>query len=175
MRHFFTLACLLLLGLISCNPLEVSVPKYPMKDLLHQKKWKVVSMQAERKSDGEMMDWYSRLPSCVKDNIFTTETPGTGIVGELHGEEGNALCQENDLTYQPHIAGWKLNEQHDIFSVSLFASGHQMLYGYAMEESYDGENWMVEELDKETLQVRVSKIKDGVPYFVSIKFEVLPR
>ncbi len=72
--------------------------------------------------------------------------------------------------YPPHIAGWKLNEQHDIFSVSLFASGHSMLYGYAMEGSYDQENWLVEILDKETLQVRVSKIRDEIAYDVTIKF-----
>jgi len=171
MKHFFTIISLCILSLVSCNPQEEAAPKYPMKDLLHKKNWKVASMQAERKSDGELLDWYAQLPSCIKDNTFTTEAPGTGIVGELHGEEGNALCQENDLAYQPHIAGWKLNEQHDIFSVSLFASGHRMLYGYAMEESYDEENWMIEELDEKTLQVQVSKIRDGVAYFISITFK----
>ncbi len=171
MKHFFTFITLIL---FSCNPQEEAVPKYPIKELLHQKNWKVISMQAERKSDGELLDWYAQLPSCIKDNTFTTEAPGTGTVGELHGEEGNALCQEIDLAYKPHIAGWKLNEQHNIFSVSLFASGHQMLYGYAMEESYDYENWMIEEFDEDTLRVRVSKIKNEVAYFVSITFKAFP-
>jgi len=171
MKFFFTFISLCMLCLFSCNPQEDVSPKYPIKELLHQKKWKVVSMQAERKSDGELLDWYAQLPSCIKDNIFITEAPGTGVVGELHGEEGNVLCQENDLAYQPHIAGWKLNEQHNIFSVSLFASGHQMLYGYALEESYGHENWMIEELDEKTLQVQVSKIRDGVAYFISITFK----
>lgn len=75
MNHFFTFACLLLLSLFSCIPQEEVAPNYPTKTLLHQKNWKVVSMQAERKSDGEVLDWYSQLPSCVKDNIFTTEAP----------------------------------------------------------------------------------------------------
>ncbi len=132
-----------MLCLISCNPQTEVVPKYPLKTLLHQKTWKLVSMQAERKSDGEVLDWYAQLPACNKDNTFTTEAPGTGIVGELHGEEGNLLCQENDLSYIPHIASWKLNEKHDIFAVSLFASSYRMLYDYEMEESYDDENWMV--------------------------------
>lgn len=174
MKHFFTFVWLCMLSLISCNSQEEVAPKYPIKILLHQKSWKVVSIQAEKKSDGEILDWYSQLPPCVKDNIFTTEAPGTGTVGELHGEEGNTLCQENDLVYQPHIAGWKLNEQHDIFSVSLFASGHQMLYGYTMEESYDHENWMIEVLDEETLQVQVSKSRNEIAYSVTIKFIALP-
>ena len=163
-----------MLTLISCHSQEEAAPKYPIKTLLHQKNWKVVSMQTVKESDGEMLDWYSQLPSCVKDNIFTTEAPGTGTVGELHGEEGEVLCQENDLVYQPHIAGWKLNEQHNIFSVSLFASGHIMLYGYAMEESYDHENWMIEVLDKKTLQIRVSKTRDEIAYSVTVKFKALP-
>ena len=33
-------------------------------------------------------DWYASLPDCVRDNVFVTEAPGTGAVGELHAEEG---------------------------------------------------------------------------------------
>jgi len=174
MKPYFTIVWICMLILISCNPQEEIAPKNSIKTLLHQKRWKVVSMQAERKSDGEILDWYSRLPSCVKDNIFIMEAPGTGIVGEIHGEEGNALCKENDLAYQPHIAGWKLNELYDIFSVSLFAPGHSMLYGYAMEESYGLENWMIEVLNKENLQIRVSKIRDEIVYSVALRFKALP-
>ena len=173
MKHFFTFIWLCMLALISCNPQLEVAPKYPMRELLHQKNWKVVSILAERKSDGETLDWHSQLPTCIKDNIFTTEAPGTGIVGELHGQEGNTFCQENDLSYIPHIAGWKLNEQHNIFSVSLFAAGHKMLYGYEMEESYEVENWMVEELDKGSLQVQVSKFRGEVAYEVTLKFKAL--
>lgn len=173
MKHTFIFLSLLILTLISCQSQQEIAPKYPIKTLLHQKNWRVVSIRAENKSNGETQDWYAQLPSCIKDNFFTTEAPGKGTVGEMHGEEGNTLCQENDLIYQPHIAGWKLNDQQDIFSVSLFASGHSMLYGYEMEESYNFENWLIEVLDEETLQVQVSKTRDETDYSVTIKFMAL--
>ncbi|MEK6479342.1 hypothetical protein WJR50_17490 [Catalinimonas sp. 4WD22] len=151
----------------------IAPPEYEMKILLHQKRWKVVSMQAERKSNGEILDWYAQLPACVKDNIFITETPGTGKVRQLNAEEGTKLCQENDLTYFPLIAGWKLNDQHTIFSVSLIAYGHRMLYGYEMEESYTDENWMIEELNEMFMQIEVSKIFKEQDYTFVVGFEVI--
>ncbi|MEK6482432.1 hypothetical protein WJR50_33160 [Catalinimonas sp. 4WD22] len=158
----------------SCQSPEMIIPpENEMKILLHQKRWKVVSMQAERKSDGKILDWYSQLPACVKDNIFITEAPGTGAVGQLNGEEGNTVCQENDLTYIPLIAGWKLNDQHTIFAVSLFASGHRMLYGYEMEESYADENWMVDELNNEFMQIKVDKIFDEKAYTFVFRLAVM--
>ncbi len=121
----------------------------------------------------ENLDWYAQFLSSIYDNTFTAKALGTGIVGELHGEEGNQLCQENDLSYIPHIASWKLNEQHDIFAVSLFASGHRMLYGYEMEKSYDDENWMVDELNEKFMQIRVDKIFEEQAYTFMIRFEVI--
>lgn len=172
MKNYFAFFCLGMLCLISCDPQVEVAPKYPIKELLHDKSWKVVSIQAERKSDGKTLDWYEQLPTCVKDNTFFTEAPGTGAVGELHAEEGELLCQENDLSYIPHIAGWKLNDDHSIFSVSLFDSGHRMLYGYETEKSYTFENWRVDDLNKEYLQVRVDKIFEEEAYIFTIRFKV---
>lgn len=158
----------------SCQSPEMIIPpENEMKILLHQKRWKVASMQAERNSDGEILDWYEQLPACVKDNIFITEAPGTGTVGQLNAEEGDKLCQQNDLSYIPLIAGWKLNDQHTIFSVSLFASGHRMLYGYEMEDSYADENWMIEELNEEFIQIRVDKVFEEENYTFALRFEVM--
>ncbi|WPP51882.1 hypothetical protein [Catalinimonas niigatensis] len=109
----------------------------------------------------------------MKDNIFFTEAPGTGAVGELHAEEGTTLCQENDLSYIPHIAGWKLNDNYSIFSVSLFDSGHKMLYGYELEESYTFENWMVDELNEKFMQNRVDKVFEEQAFIFTIRFEVV--
>lgn len=173
MKNYFAFFWLAVLCLVSCNPQVEVAPKYPIKELLHEKTWKVVSIQAERKSDGEVLDWYKQLPVCVKDNIFFTEAPGTGAVGELHAEEGELLCQQNDLTYIPHIAGWKLNESHDIFSVSLFDSGHKMLYGYELGKSYTFENWRVEELNEKHMQIRVDKTFEEQAYAFTIRFEVI--
>ncbi|WPP51848.1 hypothetical protein [Catalinimonas niigatensis] len=173
MKNYFAFFWLAMLCLVSCNPQVEVAPKYPLKALLHEKTWKVVSIQAERKSDGEVIDWYSQLPACVKDNIFFTEAPGTGAVGELHAEEGSTLCQENDLSYIPHIAGWKLNDDYSIFSVSLFYTGHHMLYGYELEESYTFENWMVDDLNEEFMQIKVDKVFEEQAYAFTIRFEVV--
>ncbi|MEK6481648.1 hypothetical protein WJR50_29155 [Catalinimonas sp. 4WD22] len=174
MKHYYAFYVLAFTTIASCqSPEMIAPPEYEMKTLLHQKRWKVVSMLAERKSDGEILDWYAQLPACVKDNIFITEAPGTGAVGQLNGEEGNTVCQQNDLTYIPLIAGWKLNDQRTIFAVSLFASGHRMLYGYAMEESYADENWILEELNEEFMQIRVDKVLEEENYTFALRFEVI--
>ncbi|WKN42734.1 hypothetical protein [Tunicatimonas pelagia] len=117
-------------------------------------------------------DWYVNLPDCVRDNVFITEAPGT--VGELHAEENSLVCQTNDLAYHHHIAGWKLNDTHDIFSVDLFDTSHQMLYGYELNASYHTENWRVDILNDQIWQVQVRKVRDSTEYQVALRFQRIP-
>ena len=182
MKHLaiLSLILLLLMGLNACHP-EEEIPREEsrMKTLLHQKRWQLTALMATVQSapgenDTQPQDWYALLPDCVKDNVFITEAAGTGRVGELGAEESNLRCTTSDLFYYPHIAGWKLYQEEELFSITLFDTGHRMLYGYELEESYHTENWQVEILDQQTWQVRVDKIRDSLAYTVVLRFQSLP-
>jgi hypothetical protein len=149
------------ISFFACTSSDLVLPEEPrMHVLLHQKSWQVAAIVAES-ADGTTTDWLAQNPACIRDNIFITEAPGTGMVGALHAEEGGLRCQDNDLVYQHHIASWKLNASQDIFSVTIFDRGHRMLYGFPAEESFITENWVVEELSEQRLKVRVEKNMDG--------------
>lgn len=156
----------------SCqNPNLPEIPDHKANSLLHEKTWKVVSITAIREKDNSSLNWFDNQPSCIQDNIYITEAPGTGKVGAIHAEEGSNLCNPNDLQYHHHIAGWKLNQSQDIFYVTIFDEGHQMLYGYPAGESYIDENWIIEKLTAEAMQVKVKKVFEGEPYSFTIQFE----
>ena len=168
-----------LLGLFfilnSCQPdEEITREESRTKVLLHQQRWQVIALTATPADSDSAEDWYDSLPDCVRDNVFITEAPGTGAVGELHAEETALLCASDDLSYRPHIAGWQLNDTQNIFSVDLFDTGHRMLYGYELNASYHTENWQVEILNEQTWQVRVRKIRDSTAYDVTLRFQTIP-
>ncbi|MEM9931770.1 MAG: hypothetical protein AAF840_18335 [Bacteroidota bacterium] len=177
MKNHLTLLSLTILtfALSACQPdEEITQEENHLKVLLHQKQWQVTAMTAMPSDSSATQDWYARLPDCVRDNVFITEAPGTGTVGELHAEEATIRCASGDLSYHPHIAGWKLNDTHDIFSVDLFDTGHRMLYGYELEPSYHTENWQVDILDEQIWQVQVRKIRDSAEYDVTLRFQAIP-
>ncbi len=165
----------LVFALDACQPEEeITQEENRLKALLHQQRWQVVAMTALPSDSNSVEDWYASLPDCVRDNVFVTEAPGTGAVGELHAEEGGLRCTSSDLSYRPHIAGWQLNDTQDIFSVDLFDTGHRMLYGYELEPSYHTENWRVEKLNEQVWQVRVRKVRDSTEYDVTVRFQAIP-
>ena len=169
-----SLLCLLFI-LNSCQPdKEITQEESRIKALLHQRRWQVVALTAATADNSSVQDWYASLPDCTRDNVFVTEAPGTGAVGELHAEEAASLCASGDLSYRPHVAGWKLNDTQDIFSVDLFDTGHWMLYGYELASSYHTENWRVEILNEQTWQVQVHKVRDSTAYDVTIRFQTVP-
>ena len=187
MKHFaqLSLILLLLMGLNACHPEEeIYREESRMKTLLHQQRWQLTALMATvdtatvqsapEKNDTQPQDWYALLPDCTKDNVFITEAPGTGRAGELGAEEGNLRCNTHDLSYPPHIAGWKLGDTEETFSITLFDTGHRMLYGYELEESYHTENWQVDILNEQTWQVRVDKVRDSIAYDVIMRFKALP-
>ncbi|WPP52021.1 hypothetical protein [Catalinimonas niigatensis] len=47
------------------------------------------------------------------------------------------------------------------------------LYGYELEESYTFENWMVDELNEEFMQIKVDKVFEEQAYIFTIRFEVI--
>lgn len=173
--------CLILLSLLTlvltlnaCQPdEEITQEENRLKVLLHKQRWQVVAMTAIPSDSSSRQNWYASLPDCVRDNIFVTEAPGTGAVGELHAGEGVSRCTSSDLSYRPHVAGWQLNDTQDIFSVDLFDTGHRMLYGYELVESYHTENWTVEVLNEQTWQVQVRKVRDSAKYDVTIRFQTV--
>jgi hypothetical protein len=153
---------------------EIVIGDNHVKSLLHQKRWQVVALEAASVDSSVIQDWYAALPDCNKDNIFITQAPGTGVVGEIQAEEYTLRCTPGELRFHQHVAGWKLNEARDNFSVQLFDIGHRMLYGYELGASYHTENWHLEQLDDKTWQVRVPKVRDGAEYQVLIRFQSLP-
>lgn len=171
------------MGLNACHTdEEIDREENHMKTLLHQKRWQLIVLTATVQyplgdtaavETDMLQDWYADLPDCIKDNIFITEAPGTGMVGELGAEESNLRCTTTDLFYYPHIAGWKLSDTEDIFSVTLFDTGHRMMYGYELGESYHTENWQLEILNEQTWQVRVDKVRNRIPYQVTMRFQAL--
>lgn len=167
--------CLILMILQACQTNEeMMLADNHVKTLLHQTRWQVVAMEATPVDAASTQDWYAALPDCVKDNIFFTQAPGSGTVGELQAEEATLLCAPSNISFHPHIAGWKLSDTRDIFSVDLFDTGHYMIYGYPLKASYHTENWHVQQLDDEVLQVRVHKQRDSTAYQVVIRFQSLP-
>ncbi|WKN44928.1 hypothetical protein [Tunicatimonas pelagia] len=177
MKNYLRLLILtiLLFATNACQPdEEIARDENHLKVFLHQKQWQVTAMTAVPSDSSTTQDWYAWLPDCVRDNVFITEAPGTGVVGEIHAEENAGRCASGDLSYRPHIAGWKLNDTHDIFSVDLFDTGHRMLYGYELEPSYHTENWRVDILDEQIWQVQVRKIRDSAEYDVILRFQSIP-
>ncbi|MEM9675985.1 MAG: hypothetical protein AAF992_25565 [Bacteroidota bacterium] len=177
MKIYPFLASLLLLIVIlsACQSEEETSPKESrLKALLHQQHWQVIALEATTVDGTITQNWYASLPDCIRDNIFVSLAPGTGAVGELQLEERTMRCAPDDQHFQPHVAGWKLNEALNIFSVQLFDVGHRMLYGYELGTSYHTENWYLEQLDDKIWQVKVPKVRDSTEYQVLIRFQSLP-